>query len=244
MIITPAIFNSKKIIAAQSTRLGGMSKAPYHSLNLGKSTNDNPEHVLENRKLFFSSIGSDVSNVAMSGQVHQTEILLANKPIMEKGYDAIISNTPQLCIAVSIADCTPILIHDTKNNAVAAIHAGWKGTAAGIVSKTLLKMQQQFNTKGENCLAYIGACIGYDAFEVDDDVAKYFNESVKKFNANNNKFYIDLKTENKSQLLQAGLTEKNIEVSGYCTVSHNNLFFSHRKEKGITGRMMVSIGIK
>jgi len=241
MFITPSIFNNKIITAAQSTRLGGVSETPYYSLNLGKSTNDKPENVAKNRNLFFNALGTDVNKVAMSGQVHSTEILVAEQPVMEKGFDAIISNTPGLMLAVSIADCTPILIHDTKNNAIAAIHAGWRGTAANITHKTLLKMKQQFNTKGEDCLAFIGACIGYNAFEVGNDVAQYFEDSVKKIKTGTSNYFVDLKTANKHQLLQSGLKEENIEVSNYCTVENNDLFFSHRYENGITGRMMATI---
>jgi YfiH family protein len=243
MFLTPSIFNKRIITAAQSTRLGGVSEVPYHSLNLGKSTNDKPEHVAENRNLFFSALGTDISKVAMSGQVHGTKILFADKPIMEKGFDAIISNTPGLMIAVSIADCTPVLIFDTKNNVIAAIHAGWRGTAAKILQKTLLRMNQQFNSKGSDCIAFIGACIGYNAFEVGNDVAHYFDDSVKRMNAITQKYFVDLKTANKYQLLKSGLKEENIEISNYCTVENNDLFFSHRFEKGITGRMMATIGI-
>jgi len=243
MFITPSIFNKKIVIAAQSTRLGGVSEVPYYSLNLGRSTNDKPENVVKNRNLFFSALGSDVSKVAMSSQVHGTEILIAEQPVMEKGFDAIISNTPGLMLAVSIADCTPILIHDTKNNAVATIHAGWRGTAANITYKTLLKMNEQFNTNGKDCLAFIGACIGYNAFEVGSDVAQYFDESVKKIKTGTTNYFVDLKTANKHQLLRFGLKEENIEVSNYCTVENNDLFFSHRYEKGITGRMMATIGL-
>ncbi len=243
MFITPSIFNKRIITSAQSTRLGGVSEAPYQSLNLGKSTNDNPEHVIENRNLFFSALGTDMSKVAMSGQVHGTEILLADKPIMEKGFDAIISNTAGLMIAVSTADCTPVLIYDTKNKAIAAIHSGWRGTAANITKKTLLKMNQQFNTKGSDCIAFIGVCIGYNAFEVGSDVAQHFDDSVKRVDLTTQKYFVDLKTANKHQLLQSGLKEENIEISNYCTVKNNDLFFSHRYEKGITGRMMATIGV-
>jgi YfiH family protein len=243
MFIVPSIFDKKIISAAQSTRLGGVSNAPYHSLNLGKSTNDKPECVEENRNLFFSALGTDVGNIAMSGQVHGTEILLAERPVMEKGFDAIISNTKGLTIAVSIADCTPVLIYDTKNKSIAAIHAGWRGTAVNIVQKTLLKMKQEFNTKGSDCIAFIGACIGYNSFEVGNDVAHYFDNSVKRIDMASQKWFVDLKTANKQQLVQSGLKEENIEISNYCTVENNDLFFSHRYEKGLTGRMMATIKI-
>lgn len=158
--------------------------------------------------------------------------------------DAVITNKPNVFACVSIADCTPVLIYDTKNKAVAAIHAGWRGTAAYIVTETLKAMQDNYGTKGEDCLAFIGACIGEKNFEVGEEVAIQFKAEVKRYDAEKKKYFIDLKKENKNQLLQFGLKESNIEVSSYCTIENNDKFFSYRKEKGVTGRMLAVIGIK
>lgn len=244
MHVIPSVFNSEKVVAAQSTRLGGISPAPFSSMNLGLSVNDDPQYVTKNRALFFNSLGIDLSQLSISKQVHGAEVLLATKPQITEGYDAQISNTKGLYVVVSIADCTPILIHDEKENAVAAIHAGWKGTVANIVSKTLQKMHDEFGTEGKNCKAFIGACIGYGQFEVGQDVADHFDERFKRFDTNKNKFFVDLKSANKQQLLDHGVLAGNIEISSYCTSTNNELFFSHRKEKGNTGRMMAVIGLK
>ena len=105
-------------------------------------------------------------------------------------------------------------------------------------------MQKNYGTKGEDCLAFIGACIGENNFEVGEEVAVQFKDDVKRFDATKQKYFVDLKKENKKQLLKFGLEENNIEVSNYCTISNNDLFFSYRKEKGVTGRMLAVIGIK
>jgi polyphenol oxidase len=243
MIIHPKIFNHS-IIAAQSTRLGGISPKPFESMNLGLSVNDDQKNVLKNRELFFGSLGIKLSQVAKSHQVHGTKVLLVNEPITTDGYDALITNKPNVFLAVSVADCTPILIHDEKHNAVAAIHAGWKGTAGRIVQNTLDLMKEKFGTDGKDCKAFIGACITYDNFEVGNEVAENFNDDNKKFDTEKQKWFVDLKEANKKQLTDQGIPKENIEVSDYCTVSNNDLFFSHRKEKGTTGRMMAVIGIK
>lgn len=242
MKIVPSIFDSFKIIAAQSTRKGGVSGPPFNSLNLGKSTNDSVENVIQNRKLFFDSVGVPHDRVAMSKQVHGTSVLLVNEPIITEGYDAMISNTKNVFLAVSIADCTPILIYDKENNAVAAVHAGWRGTKEGIVSNALKEMKAHFNTKGENCFAFIGACISFDSFEVGEEVALHFQSNLKR-QGTVGKYYIDLKEANRNQLIEFGIPVQNIEVSDFCTVANNESFFSHRKEKGITGRMLAVIGI-
>ncbi len=244
MFIRPTIFDSKKVIAAQSNRLNGLSEEPFGTLNLGLSVNDDEQLVLKNRELFFGSIGVQLNQLAISYQIHGSKVLTINEPSQTQGYDAQITNKPTVFLVVSVADCTPILIHDTKNNAVAAIHAGWKGTAGKIVSNTLLEMQKQYGTIGVNCKAFIGACIGYANFEVNEDVAKHFDASLKRFDTQKQKWFVDLKSANKQQLLNDCVLAENIEVSDYCTVTNNDLFFSHRKENGITGRMMAVIGIK
>lgn len=244
MIIQPKIFDSSTIIAAQSTRLGGVSPEPFNSMNLGLSVNDEEHNVWKNRELFFEKIGVELSKVSRCYQVHGNDVLIVNEPVSNEKYDAQISNKSNVYLAVSIADCTPVLIHDEKENAIAAIHAGWKGTVGEIVSKTLFKMQEHFGTTGENCKAYIGACIGYENFEVGDEVAAHFDQTLKRFDKQKQKWFVDLKRANQKQLLDFGIHSENIEISTYCTVQNNDLFFSHRKEKGVTGRMMAVIGMK
>lgn len=244
MIIRPKIFNSSIIIAAQSTRLGGISPEPFNSLNLGLSVNDEEQNVQRNRELFFGKLGIELTQVSRCYQVHGNEVLVVNEPVTNEKYDAQITNKPTIYLAVSIADCTPILIHDEKENAIAAIHAGWKGTVGKIVSNTLHKMQENFGTKGENCKAYIGTCISYENFEVDDDVARHFEAGLKRFDEQKQKWFVDLKKANTEQLIEFGILKENIELSTYWTVENNDLFFSHRKEKGVTGRMMAVIGLK
>jgi YfiH family protein len=244
MVIQAKIFDPLKVTAAQSTRLGGVSSAPYESLNLGMSVKDSESNVLKNRELFFGALGIRPEQVTKSHQVHGTNVLVVNEPQITEGFDALITNKPEVFLAVSIADCTPILIHDGKNNAVAAIHAGWRGTAGGIVTKTLEMMKQHYGTNGRDCKAFIGACIGYENFEVGPEVAAHFDDDVKRFDSKKQKWLVDLKLANRKLLSAEGILTENIEISNYCTVKNNELFFSHRKEKGITGRMMAVIGIR
>ncbi|MBL7888836.1 MAG: peptidoglycan editing factor PgeF [Bacteroidia bacterium] len=244
MHLLPSIFNTSAVIAAQSTRDGGVSPAPFNSLNLGLSVNDLPENVMKNRALFFNSLGIELNQLSISKQVHGAAILHAGKPQITEGYDAQISNTKGLFLVVSVADCTPILIHDEKENAVAAIHAGWRGTVSNIVGNTLAKMKATFGTEGKNCKAFIGACIDYEQFEVGEEVAAHFDSAFKRFDAGKQKYFVNLKAANREQLLRFGVPPENIEISNYCTAANNDLFFSHRKEKGNTGRMMAVIGLK
>ncbi len=200
--------------------------------------------IKQNRKLFFDALGIFEDNIAWSKLVHGNKVLVADKPMKGEDCDAVITNQPNVFVCVSIADCTPVLIYDIKNKAVAAIHAGWRGTAANIVTETLKAMQINYGTNGEDCLAFIGACIGESNFEVGEEVALQFKDDVKRFDSTKQKYFVDLKKENRNQLLKFGLKKNNIEVSQYCTIKNNNLFFSYRKEKGVTGRMLAVIGLK
>ncbi|MGB3948782.1 MAG: peptidoglycan editing factor PgeF [Bacteroidia bacterium] len=244
MFIQPTIFKEPSIVSAQSTRNGGVSPSPFNSLNLGLAVNDNPEYVTENRMRFFNKLGIDKEQLVLSKQVHGKEVFVANTPCITEGYDALITNQKNLFLAVSIADCTPILIYDSANKAVAAIHAGWKGTVAEIVTHTLTKMNEMYGTEGVDCYAYIGACISFNNFEVNNDVAQHFNETLKKYNQLKQKWFIDLKEANNQQLKAFGVPENNIEISTHCTVADEQLFFSHRRDKGNSGRMMAVIGMK
>ncbi len=243
--ILPSIFQAfPTVIAAQSTRLGGVSAAPYTSLNLGLHTNDQLQSVQQNRALFFSDLGFTEAATAGGFQVHQDQIKIVDKPGQVTGYDAFITQQKGILLSVTIADCTPILLYDPTQKVIAAIHAGWKGTRDHIVDKTLQKMIHTFGTMASDCYAYIGACIDECTFEVDADVADHFATDYKRWDAKLNKYFVDLKQANKDQLLLHGIPAGQIEISPYSTVSHNQYFFSHRKEQGQTGRMLAVIGIK
>lgn len=232
------------IIAGESTRLGGVSPHPYASLNLGKSTDDSWENVQENRRLLVRDLGFTADQLAMSYQVHGSEALRVEAPGMAQGYDALFTNRPGILLAVTVADCTPILVYDEKNRAIAAIHAGWKGTVAGIVSKTLERMAEAFGTQGADCAAWVGTCIDSCSFEVGDEVAAQFSDDHKNYQLSKSKFTVDLKAANAAQLRAFGIPEEKIEISPFSTVLNNDRYFSHRKEQGVTGRFWGFIALR
>lgn len=245
MFREPAIFSRfPHLAAAESTRHGGVSPAPYASLNLGKNTDDDPANVAENRRRFCAALGFSPAQMAWSKQIHSDQIRVVSEPGGAEGYDALVTNRPGILLAVSVADCTPILIFDVKNKAVAAIHAGWPGTAARLVEKTLRRMSVEFGTKGTDCYAWVGTCIDECSFEVGEEVAVQFDAAFKRFEAGRGKFMVDLKKANAAQLLAFGVPENQIETSPWSTVLNNEDYFSHRKEKGKTGRMLAAIGLR
>ncbi len=244
MIDVPFIFKQfKNIKAAQSMRVGGFSKQPFDSFNLGLSTKDDAEAISKNRKLFFETLGTDENNVAYSHQVHGNKVLVADIAQHADGYDAIITNKQNLFVCVTVADCTPILIYDHKQKAVAAIHSGWKGTVSKIVTHALNEMQKQYGTLGVDCYAYIGTCISYESFEVGEEVASQFDKQFVRFDESKQKYFVDLKSDNEQQLKSFGIPSSQIEIAKTCTVINNDEYFSYRKEKGVTGRMLAAIGL-
>jgi YfiH family protein len=214
-----------------------VSSQAYQSLNLGVHTDDDPEAITQNLSLFCADLGISPESLARSYQVHGAEIWQTNLPGYQSGYDAIISETPGIIAGVGIADCCPILLANPVRRVAAAIHAGWKGTVAQIVHKTASTLIAAGSNPAD-ILAYIGPCISLDRFEVGDEVAAKFEHKEKR----GERWHVDLKATNAAQLQRLGITQ--IEISDYCTVEHKDVFFSHRREKGITGRMLAVIGFR
>lgn len=245
MIDKPGVFAPFKALSAgQSTRHGGVSPAPWQSLNLGKSTDDDPANVAENRRRFCTAMGFEVAQLAWSRQVHGDQIRVVTVPGGSEGFDALVTNVPGILLAVSVADCTPILIYDSEKAVVTAIHAGWRGTAARLVSKTLELMAAQFGCCGKDCYAYVGTCIDECSFEVGDEVAEAFDVSFKRFDTQRQKYFVDLKKANATQCLAFGIPKKHLEISPSSTVLQHEDYFSHRFERGVTGRMLAAIGMR
>jgi YfiH family protein len=239
--IVPKIFQDiPNLVAGVSTRHGGVSQQPYLSLNLGIHTADSQDLVQENLTLLCQDLGIKEQQLARAYQCHGASIWHANEGSYQENYDAIIANQIGVIAGVGIADCCPILLVDPIQKITAAIHAGWKGTVSKIVYSTANVLIQQYQSNPSDVLAWVGPCISQKHFEVGDEVAVHFSEKEKKLIGE--KYYVDLKSANVHQLQAIGINQ--IEVSEKCTIEHNDDFFSHRKEKGLTGRMMAFAGFK
>ncbi len=237
----PTIFQSiPGLVAGVSTRHGGLSKAPYTSLNVGIHTDDDPAVIEQNLSLFCADLGVSPADLARSYQVHGDKIWVTGRAGYQSGFDAMISVQPGVYAGVGIADCTPILLADPVTRVCAAIHAGWKGTVAQIVHKTAKRMIENRGSNPADILAYIGPCISLAHFEVGDEVAAQFDEAFKK--RKGARWHVDLKAANAAQLQALGIQQ--IEIDPACTVENNADFFSHRTEKGLTGRMLALIGFQ
>ena len=164
-----------------------------------------------------------------------------------EGVDALVSNLPKECLCISTADCIPVLCYDARHQAIAAIHAGWRGTVARIVSKALEKMRQVYGTEGKDVYACIGPGISQEAFEVGDEVYEAFRQAgfdMERIAVRKGKWHIDLWEANRMQLLDFGIEPSHIELSGICTYKNNEDFFSARRQGTASGRVLSGIMIK
>lgn len=222
----------------------------YHDskeFTLSYSSTPDKDHVTRNRVLLAEAMEVDASDLYFPSQVHETRILNVTRQTLKVDLletDALITSERGICIAVMSADCVPILLYDKKNNAIAAIHSGWRGTVARILDKTLKQMHSQFGTTGENLIAAIGPSVSQESYEVGHEVVHAVNASFGKDNGllipqANQKAKLDLWKANQRQLVEFGVPPSQIEIANLCTVINNGYFFSARK--GDTGRFAAGI---
>jgi YfiH family protein len=225
------------------TRRGGVSPAPWHSLNLGGSVGDDPVHVTQNRINVFHTMGCDPASIHDVWLVHGTNIVYADtpRPLEETPAqaDILFTDNPKVSLYMRFGDCVPILFHDPLKNIIGIAHAGWMGTVRGVAKAAVEGMQSHYGCKPENIIAGIGPSIGVDHYEVGADVIlqfqeKYNHDADQVLQTRNGSTFLDLWTANVIQLQSVGVVQ--IQVSGVCTACHLDDWFSHRAEKGKTGR--------
>ena len=223
------------------------SAGPDKEFTLSLTSTPDKEAVRANRSQLAAAMGVADSRLYLPSQVHKTNIVrvstaTAKEELMET--DALITNERGICIAVMSADCVPILLYDKKNEAIGAVHSGWRGTVARILALTLQEMHQTFGTRGEDIIAGIGPSVCQESYEVGEEVVNaFYNEFGDKSGLMipqpNNKAKLDLWKANKIQLREFGVPESAIELADLCTVQNNDYFFSARK--GDAGRFAAGI---
>jgi YfiH family protein len=221
---------------AFTTRNGGASDNEFTSLNLG-GKEDNPSNILKNRSLVFQNLNLSIDNLCSLIQVHGNKVCIAEKTQQEG--DALVTNQKKLALTISIADCYPILFHDSINNVIGASHAGWRGTLGKITENTISEMIK-LGANINNIQVAIGQGISKNKFIVRDDVIQLFEKAnFPSYCWEENK--IDLEACNRFTLLQNGIYEKNIWSMNRCTYEKD--FFSYRRDAGKTGRMWAIISL-
>ena len=244
------IFTNQPVFHAVLTRQGGFSKAPYDSLNTGGTVGDDPGDVLENHRLIYKVLGYPFDSRFDVWQVHGTRILSTNTPrpigTPHPRADGILTDRTGITLFMRFADCVPILFFDPRKRVAGIAHAGWQGTSQKIASKAVAAMVDLYGSHPGDILAAIGPSICQDCYEVGDEVYQAFRagfgQEAKRFFTNKvGGSYLDLWAANKFVLREAGVA--CIEVSGLCTACHLEDWYSHRAEKGQTGRFGVIMAL-
>lgn len=239
-----------------TTRQGGISKPPFESFNLGLHVPDNELDVICNRKLLAEKIGMPMEKWVSGEQIHGTDIGIIDESVKGKGafsykeslsgIDGLITNKKGILCTAFFADCVPLFFFDPNSGYIGIAHAGWKGTVNRIGEK-MVKKVTELGANLETLRVAIGPCISKDVYEVDDHVIKNLTLDQKDNTAKkqrNNHYLLDLKKLNVEILLQSGVLRHNIEITNYCTFRDEEMFFSHRRDHGKTGRMLGFIGFQ
>jgi YfiH family protein len=242
-----------------STRIGGVSSSPYNTLNLGLHTGDNTRNVIINRRRIADVVGFSVESLTVAKQIHSGNVTIVSKDMKGRGNltywsgieatDAMVTNVPNICLTVLVADCVPMVFYDPLKKVIGVAHVGRKGTVQLIARNTVNALQQEFDCFPKNIIVGIGPSIGPCCYKVRHEIVI---EVERKFDSNSGYItrksedgsgYFDLWTANVQQLLETGIREENIEVAKVCTYDYVELFFSERYQCGPTGRFGVGIEI-
>jgi polyphenol oxidase len=279
--------NLSWLIHGFSTRVGGKTvvyrpaETEKRDLNLGFTDSDDRQIVIANRKTFVSAVsaGREILGLVTLRQIHSSlirrvdakDVHAYSETAVLKG-DGLMTDSPGVLLGIQTADCVPVLLADRKRRAVAAFHAGWRGTLARIVENGVGRMQLEFGSRPKDLIAAVGPAIGQCCYAVGEEVQQEFDSQftyaselfreVYDSDRVRNKYpmlfltarapghsaigpamHLDLAEANRRQLLAAGVKDSSVFMTGQCTGCHTDRFFSHRVERGFTGRMMSVIGI-
>ena len=250
--VNGVVFMTSSLIGAPhafTTRLGGVSEGVFSSLDLGENRGDREEDVRENYRRLCEACGFYVNRLVFSRQIHEDTVRYVTASDVHELFspvpydaDGLITDEKDLTLTIFTADCVPVLLWDGKKNVVSAVHAGWRGTAAGIVRKAVFSMKERFGSREADIFAAVGPSIGQCCFETDGDVPEAMREVLGKtaddfITRKGEKYHIDLKGANARLLRISGLPEGNIDVSDECTMCLHEKYWSHRYTKGIRGSM-------
>ncbi len=231
------------VVHGFSNRLGGVSEGHFASLNLGRKWGDDPAAVDENRRRLATAGGFALERLVQVQQVHGKAVVRAREVDAGTEADAIWTTADEgLVVAVSTADCVPVLLVDEARRVCAAIHSGWRSTVADIVGATVDTLAREAGVDPTTLRAAIGPCIELDAFEVGPEVAAQFDADLVATEGYD-KPHVDLVSTVRRQLARAGLAPDHIVRVGACTHANPDTYFSYRRDGTGTGQHLSFIGL-
>lgn len=255
-VIPLTVSDALDTVHAFTTRQGGVSGAPWDTLNLAERVGDDPQNVRENFRRLQEAL--NVSRMVLCHQVHGATVhavgvedahtLFESKSLQG---DGLVTDVPGLALVIRVADCIPILYYDPVRKAVGAAHAGWRGTVRDIAGETVRRLESVYGSRPENIRAAIGPGIGFCCFETGPEVPEAVRaqlagdaEAFIRPSANDGKFFVDLKGVNRALLLRAGVLPEHIDVSGECTACLPEKYWSHRVTGGVRGGQAAVVALK
>ena len=228
-----------------SGRAGGVSVGAWRGLNLSFGVGDDAGHVHENRRRLAGTLGTTADRLFFARQVHADHVARVDADTTPQALpeaDALITGTPGVCLCVTAADCVPVLLYDPVHHAAGAVHAGWRGTVAGVVARAVEAMQRHFGTQPSDLWAGVGPSVGPRVYEVGHEViaaaARAFgpDAGVIRPASAAGKGFFDLWTANRRQLTTLGVPDGQIETAGLCTFASEESYFSVRRQGAVSGR--------
>lgn len=237
-----------------STKLGGVSKGCWATMNISTTRGDDPEDVEENQRRIARAIGVKPEDMTFTNQTHTTNVAVVRAEDKGRRFmetDGMITNVPGICLVTFYADCVPLLFLDPVKKVVASSHSGWRGTVNRMGQVTVEKMQKEFGCDPKNILACVGPSICQECYEVSEDVIDMFRANFREseydrlfYAKENGKFQLDLWKANELVLTDAGIRPEHMAVTNVCTCCNPELLFSHRASKGKRGNLAAFIALK
>lgn len=243
-----------QVVAFSTTRFGGCSTGNYAEFNINRYCGDSSGAISQNLEALCAELAISSDCLLMPHQVHLDKLVLVDRALLSlpaeqrlqalDGFDAIMTSLPGVCIGVSTADCIPVLLYDQVHHAVCAVHAGWRGTVARIVQKSIAQMTTAFGTRPHQLVAQIGPGIHVESFKVGDEVYQAFEQAgfdMSKISRMERKWHIDLPECNRLQLVASGVPAASVSVLPVCTYQQHSRFFSARRLGINSGRIFTGI---
>lgn len=243
-----------------STRLGGVSKGCYESMNLSFTRGDEESDVRENFRRIAAAIGVQCEDMVFSQQTHTTNVRVITdedrgmgimRPLEYKDVDGLVTNVPGICLVTFYADCVPLYFVDPVKKVIGLSHSGWRGTVGKIGKKTIELMRSEYGCEPENILAAVGPSICQDCYEVSEEVIEKFRENFNEadwpdlfYRKENAKYQLNLWKANEIIFREAGITEEHIAVTNICTHCNSDVLYSHRTTGDKRGNLAAFLALK
>lgn len=237
-----------------STRLGGVSKGYYSSMNISIHRGDDPEAVDENRRRIAAAIGVKPENMVYTQQTHTTNVSVVTEADRGKSLpetDGMITNVPEVCLVTFYADCVPLYFVDPVKKAIGLSHSGWRGTVHKMANVTIERMQKEYGCRPEDIRAAVGPSICQECYEVSEDVIDEFRKNYREeywkdlfYQKENGKYQLNLWKANEYNFLDAGILPEHMAISNVCTCCNPEILFSHRVTGWERGNLSAFLSLK